>query len=59
MHNLNVGRLVCRRGINHSLVVAIEHVVDSLRREGFQLVFEKSPVGEARSNEVAEGRCNL
>ena len=35
-------------------MAAIEHVFDSLRREGFQLVFEKSPEGESQSNGIAE-----
>ena len=34
-------------------MAAIEHVVDSLHREGFQLVFEKSAVGESQPNGVA------
>ena len=50
----NVDQVVCRCDQENALVAAIEHVVDSLRREGFQLVFEKSAVGEPQSNGVAE-----
>ena len=42
----NVGQVVCRCDQENALMAAIEHVVVSLRREGFQLVFEKSAVGE-------------
>ena len=52
--NHNVGQMLCRCDQENSLVAAIEHVVDSLRREGFRLVFDKSPVGESQSNGVAE-----
>ena len=35
-------------------MAAIAHEVDSLRRKGFQLVFEKSAVGESESSGVAQ-----
>ena len=54
IRNHNVGQIVCRCDRERSLVAAIEHVYDSLPREGFQLVFEKSPVGDSQSNGIAE-----
>ena len=36
-------------------MAAVEHVIDNIRREGFQLVFEKSAVGGSQSNGIAEG----
>ena len=50
----NVGQMVCRCDQENSSVAAIEYVVDNLRREGFQMVFEASRVGESQSNGVAE-----
>ena len=42
-----LGQIVCRYDRENVQVAAIENVVDSLRREGFQLVVKKSPVGES------------
>ena len=51
---INVGQMVCRCDQEISLGAAIEHVVDSLCRSNFQLVFDKSPAGESQSNGITK-----
>ena len=46
--------LVCMSDQENDLVAKIEKVVDALRREGFQVALEQSPVGESQSNGIAE-----
>ena len=50
----DVGQIACQCDQDNSLVAAIDHVVDGLRREGSQLVCEKSPAGESQSNGIPE-----
>ena len=46
--------LVCKSDQDHALVAKIEKVVDALRRDGFQVALEQSPVGASQSNGIAE-----
>ena len=46
--------LVCKSDQEHALVAQIEKVVDTLKRDGFQVALEQSPVGESQSNGIAE-----
>ena len=50
----DVDQIVCRCDPDNSRVAAIEHVIGSLLREGFQLVFKKTPGVESQSNGVAD-----
>ena len=45
--------LVCKSDQEHALIAQIEKVVDTLRRDGFQVALEQLPVGESQSNGIA------
>ena len=46
--------LVCKSDQDNALVAKMEKVVNAFRREGFQVALEQSPVGESKSNGIAE-----